>query len=293
MTRPAVWPRLPTAAGQRGWGRRIGRPYREGSIRFPTARATGAWACGRSGSTARVPAGRIRRRDGGWSTGRPTPSRSWTPCTSARSGCWLSPQLCPTHSRRPTRCPAGSAGSPRRAPPRHPTSRGPGCRCPLRSGSLLLRPGRISTAASLPLMGPAPLWPPLMASHLRRRLRPPDRALLDLPQVRRTLDETFAQELRQGRLAGAYDRAATPAVGAPVADVPRPVRLQHGRADWQAPLPGARLLAAVMPTADLRGAAGHRPPPGPNPRIQDPDRPHRAGNAQAPGSATDRGPRPS
>ena len=95
-----------------------------------------------------------------------------------------------------------------------------------------------------------------MASPLRRRLGPPDRVLLDLPQVRRTLDETFAQELRQGRLAGAYDRAATPAVGVPVADVPRPVRLWHGRADWQAPLPGARLLAAVMPTADLRVLRG-------------------------------------
>ncbi len=45
-------------------------------------------------------------------------------------------------------------------------------------------------------------------------------------------------------------------MGVPVADVPRPVRLWHGRADWQAPLPGARLLAAVMPTADLRVLRG-------------------------------------
>ena len=64
MTRPSVWPRLPTAAGQRGWGRRIGRPYREGSIRFPTARATGAWACAsgidRPGSGRSDPAPRRR-----------------------------------------------------------------------------------------------------------------------------------------------------------------------------------------------------------------------------------------
>ena len=45
-------------------------------------------------------------------------------------------------------------------------------------------------------------------------------------------------------------------MGVPVADVPRPVRLWHGRADRQAPRPGARLLAAVMPTADLRVLRG-------------------------------------
>ncbi|WP_157936795.1 alpha/beta fold hydrolase [Geodermatophilus chilensis] len=37
------------------------------------------------------------------------------------------------------------------------------------------------------------------------------------------------------------------------------MQLWHGRADWQAPLPGARLLAAEMPTAQLRvlPGAGH------------------------------------
>jgi hypothetical protein len=106
-------------------------------------------------------------------------------------------------------------------------------------------------------MGPAALWPPLMSSYLRMRLGPPDRALLDRPEVRGTLDETFAEGLRQGWRAGAYDRALLRRPwGFPVADVPRPVRLWHGRADWQAPLPGALLLAAVMPTVDLRVLPG-------------------------------------
>ncbi|MDP9430029.1 MAG: hypothetical protein M3Q47_14670 [Actinomycetota bacterium] len=41
--------------------------------------------------------------------------------------------------------------------------------------------------------------------------------------------------------------------------MPRPVQLWHGRADWQAPLAGARLLAAVLPEASLRvlPGAGH------------------------------------
>jgi pimeloyl-ACP methyl ester carboxylesterase len=130
---------------------------------------------------------------------------------------------------------------------------------PVPSGlrSFLLRPGPVLTAASLPLMGPAALWPPLMSSYLRMRLGPPDRALLDRPEVRGTLDETFAEGLRQGWRAGAYDRALLRRPwGFPVADVPRPVRLWHGRADWQAPLPGALLLAAVMPTVDQRVLPG-------------------------------------
>ncbi len=38
--------------------------------------------------------------------------------------------------------------------------------------------------------------------------------------------------------------------------MPRPVEFWHGRADWQAPLPGARLLAAAMPAARLRVLSG-------------------------------------
>ena len=93
MTRRSVWPRLPTAAGQRGWGRRIGRPYRKGSIRFPTARATGAWACAERdrppgfrpvGSGAATADRRLagRRRAG---PGRPVP-RQGPAAGSLRSG---------------------------------------------------------------------------------------------------------------------------------------------------------------------------------------------------------------
>ncbi|MFD2091717.1 alpha/beta fold hydrolase [Blastococcus deserti] len=133
---------------------------------------------------------------------------------------------------------------------------------PVPSGirSLVLRPGRVSTAVSLPLLGPAALHPPLFSTYLRLRLGPPDRELLDRPEVRSTLDETFSEGLRQGWQAGAYDRALLRRPwGFPVSRVPRPVLLWHGRADWQAPLPGARLLAAAIPTARLSvvPGAGH------------------------------------
>ncbi len=89
------------------------------------------------------------------------------------------------------------------------------------------------------------------------RLGPPDRALLDRPEVRTALDETFAEGLRQGWRPRAYDRALLRRPwGFPVAEVPRPVQFWHGRADWQAPLPGARLLATTMPTARLRVLSG-------------------------------------
>jgi pimeloyl-ACP methyl ester carboxylesterase len=104
--------------------------------------------------------------------------------------------------------------------------------------SFLLRPGRISTAVSLPVLGPAALRPPLFSSYLRLRLGPPDRELLDRPGVRSTLDETFAEGLRQGWRAGAYDRALLRRPwGFPVSQVPRPVLLWHGCGDWQARCP--------------------------------------------------------
>src|SRR3954454_7672635 len=80
------------------------------------------------------------------------------------------------------------------------------------------------------------------------------------PRRLRALPRTH--QCRAGRAAGrrvtsigplpANPKPSVSAHEVPAADVPRPVRLWRGRADWQAPLPGVRLLAAVMPTADLR-----------------------------------------
>jgi pimeloyl-ACP methyl ester carboxylesterase len=128
--------------------------------------------------------------------------------------------------------------------------------------SFVLRPGPVSTAVSLPLTGPVALWPPLMASCLRVRLGPPDRALLDRPEVRRTLDETFAEGLRQGWRPAAYDRALLrrpwgfhrrrTATGPALA---RPRRLAGSAAGR----PSARRGDAHRGPA---GATGDRPPPG-------------------------------
>ena len=126
--------------------------------------------------------------------------------------------------------------------------------------SLLLRPGPVSTATSLPLLGPAAAWPPLLARFFQVRLGPPDRALLGRPAVRAALEGTFAEGLRQGWRPAAHDRSLLRRPwGFPVSDVPRPVRIWHGRADWQAPLPGALLLAAMLPDARVRVVprAGH------------------------------------
>ncbi|HEX2073652.1 MAG TPA: alpha/beta fold hydrolase [Geodermatophilus sp.] len=123
--------------------------------------------------------------------------------------------------------------------------------------SRVLRPGALSTALSLPLFGPTAIRPPLMSSYLRVRLGPPDRRLLGRPEVRSTLDETFAEGLRQGWRSGAYDRALLRRPwGFPLTEVPRPVKFWHGRVDWQAPLPGARLLATAIPMAGLRVLSG-------------------------------------
>ena len=126
--------------------------------------------------------------------------------------------------------------------------------------SRVLRPGALSTALSLPLLGPTAIRPPLMSSYLRVRLGPPDRRLLGRPEVRSTLDKTFTDGLRQGRGPGAYDRALLRRPwGFPLTEVPRPVEFWHGRVDRQAPLPGARLVATAIPTAGLRvlSAEGH------------------------------------
>ena len=153
------------------------------------------------------------------------------------------------------RCWSGSAGSRWSAAAHRRTCRGPGRPCRLPSARCCA--GRLSTAASLPVLGPAALHPPLFASYLRRRLGPTDRKLLDRPDVRRRLEETFAEGLRQGWRPGAYDRALLRRPwGFAVRQVPRPTQLWHGRADWQAPLPGVRLLAAEMPTAPLRVLPG-------------------------------------
>jgi pimeloyl-ACP methyl ester carboxylesterase len=119
--------------------------------------------------------------------------------------------------------------------------------------SALLRPGPLSTAAQLPLFGPVALWPPLMLTYLWLRLGPSDRAVLRRADVREVLEEMFREGLRQGWRPVAYDRALLLRPwGFPVSEVPRPVRLWQGSADWQAPLVGAQYLAAVMPTAELR-----------------------------------------
>jgi pimeloyl-ACP methyl ester carboxylesterase len=124
----------------------------------------------------------------------------------------------------------------------------------------LLRPGPVSTGAWLPLLGAVAVRPAFLLDYLRVRLSAPDRAVMRRPEVAEVLHETFAEGVRQGWRPGAYDRALLLRPwGFPVAEVPRPVVLWHGTADWQAPLVGAQALAAAMPTAELRvvQGAGH------------------------------------
>lgn len=122
------------------------------------------------------------------------------------------------------------------------------------------RAGPVTTGLWLPLLGAVAVDPPLMWRYLRVRLSAADRAVLARPEVRDVLVETFGEGVRQGWRPPAYDRALMLRPwGFPVAEVRQPVRLWHGTADWQAPLAGAQLLAALMPTAELRvvRGAGH------------------------------------
>jgi pimeloyl-ACP methyl ester carboxylesterase len=124
----------------------------------------------------------------------------------------------------------------------------------------LLRPGPGSTAAWLPLLGAVAVRPTFMLDYLRVRLSAADREVMRRPEVAEVLQATFAEGVRQGWRPGAYDRALLMRPwGFPVAEVPRPVVLWHGSADWQAPLTGARLLSAAVPSAELRvvRGAGH------------------------------------
>ncbi|MGY1706593.1 alpha/beta fold hydrolase [Geodermatophilus sp. SYSU D00697] len=118
---------------------------------------------------------------------------------------------------------------------------------------------RTSPAAALlqPVFAPVAVRPGLIARYLQVRLSSADRRVIGRPGVRRVLDETFTEGLRNGAAAMAADRALLfRPWGFPLSAVRRPVHLWHGTRDRLVPVTLGRVLAAMLPDCTPHWAAG-------------------------------------
>jgi pimeloyl-ACP methyl ester carboxylesterase len=108
-----------------------------------------------------------------------------------------------------------------------------------------------------PVFAPVAVRPALIPRYLQLRLNPADRRVLGRPAVRRILQETFTEGLRNGAGPLAVDRALLLRPwGFPLTSVSQRVHIWHGTQDWQVPVALGQVLSAMLPNSATHWFAG-------------------------------------